>query len=74
MVFDEKIILECPNCHWIFEAKAPDKSHWSATLEVPQENKVAGDVIKQNHFCRNPECQKNFIIYWFDSTIYMDRL
>jgi rubredoxin len=74
MVTVDKIRLECPNCHWIFEVKIPDKRHPVASLEKPQKGKTVGDIIEENLVCRNPKCKKPFTIYWFEPIEFFRRI
>jgi len=66
VVSADKVTLECPNCHWLFEAKMTDKRHSVASLVEPQKGKVMGDIIEENRVCRNPKCKRAFTIYWFE--------
>ncbi|MCJ7763348.1 hypothetical protein MUP38_07855 [Candidatus Bathyarchaeota archaeon] len=74
MVAADKVTLECPNCNWIFEAKRLDSRYPVASLEKPQKSKVAGDIIEENHVCRNQKCKKSFTVYWFEPLQFSDRL
>jgi hypothetical protein len=74
MVSANKVTLECPNCHWVFEATITDKYHTFASVEEPQKGKITGDAITENRFCRNPKCQKPFTLYWFDLKMHIDRM
>jgi hypothetical protein len=67
-----KAALECPSCHWMFEAEAPDSLHPCASLEKPAVG-VEGDVVSKKHVCRNPRCKKQFTIYWFEAKLYLTR-
>ena len=74
MVSADQVTLECPSCHWVFEAKVPDKRHSVASLEEPQKNKIIGDIIEENRVCRNPKCKKSFTIYWFEHLQFIHRI
>lgn len=74
MVAVDEVTLECPNCHWIFKAKGPDRRHSVASLEEPQKSKVAGDVLEENHVCRNPKCKEAFTVYWFEPVHFLRRI
>lgn len=74
MVPANKVTLECPNCHWVFEAAITDKHHSFASVEKPPKDKITGDVITENLVCRNPKCQKQFTIYWFDLKMHIHRV
>jgi hypothetical protein len=71
---NEKVTLECPNCHWVFEATMVDKHHSFASVKEPQKDKITGDVTVENRVCRNPKCQKPFTLYWFDLKMHIDRM
>ena len=73
-MFPNRVKLECPFCYWIFEATIPDKRHSTASLEEPQRNGVVGDIIEENHVCRNPKCRKPFIVYWFEPLEFLHRI
>jgi hypothetical protein len=73
-VITYSVSLECPKCHWIFDAASPDKCHMFASVEAPQKNEVTSDIILESHVCRNPKCQKIFSIYWFDSKMHIKRI
>jgi hypothetical protein len=62
-----KVVLECPRCHWMFEAERPDGLH-STSFEKPQKRIVEGNVVEQKYVCRNPKCKNAFIVYWFEPT------
>jgi hypothetical protein len=70
----DKVTIECPNCHWILEAIRPDKRHSVASLEKPQKSKVVGDIVEENHVCRNPKCKKSFTVYWFEPLHFFHRM
>ena len=74
MVSADKVTLECPNCHWVFEAKMPDKRHSVASLEKPQKSKVIGDIVEESRVCRNPKCKRSFTIYWFEPLQFFHRM
>ena len=59
----DDVVLECPQCHWIFKVKNPDISLSTASVSKPQENHIDGKVIEIAHICRNPKCKKQFSIY-----------
>ena len=65
-----KVVLECPRCHWIFEAERPDGLHPTSSFEKPQKSSVKSDVIDKNHVCRNPKCKNAFTIYWFETDFF----
>lgn len=69
-----RIILECPSCHWMFEAEPPDKKHSAYSFQKPQEGRFIGDLITQNRICRNPKCKKTITIYWFAPLDFFNRL
>jgi hypothetical protein len=62
---DRKVVLECPRCCWIFEAKKPDSRHPNCTFSKPEAGKVHDDVIEEPRVCRNPKCKKQFTLYWY---------
>jgi hypothetical protein len=59
-----KIVLECPRCHWMFEAERPDGLH-STSFEKPKKCIVQGNLVDQKYVCRNTKCKNAFIVYWF---------
>ena len=74
MISADKVTLECPNCHWVFEAGIPDKRHSVASLEESQKSKVIGDIVEESRVCRNPKCKKSFTIYWFEPLQFFPRM
>jgi len=70
----DKVSLECPNCHWVFEVTITDKHHSFASLEEPKKDKITGNVTLENRVCRNPKCGKPFALYWFDLKMHIDRV
>jgi hypothetical protein len=73
-VVQSKLVLECPYCHWIFEANPPDKVRSAFSFEKPLKGSFYGEVIEQSHVCRNPKCRKSFTIYWYSPLNYFDRM
>ena len=74
MISADKVTLECHNCHWVFEAPMPDKRQSVASREKPQKSKVTGDIVEENHVCRNPKCKKSFTVYWFEPLQFFHRM
>jgi hypothetical protein len=46
-----KLILECPYCHWTFEANPPDNVHSAYSFEKPLKGSFYGEVIEQKFVC-----------------------
>jgi len=69
-----KLALECPNCHWIFEAAPPDNIHSAYSFEKPLKGSFYGEVLEQNLVCRNPKCKKPVTIYWYAPLNYFNRI
>lgn len=65
-----KVVLECPKCHWMFEAERPDGLRLTSSFEKPEKGSVEGDVIEQNYVCRNPKCKNAFTVYWFGTDFF----
>ncbi len=57
-----KVVLECPRCCWIFEAKSPDRHNLACHFSKPEAAGAA--VIEEPRVCRNPKCKKHFSLYW----------
>jgi len=74
MVVTGIVRLECPSCHWMFKAAPPDNQHTFASTKEPAKNKINSDTIKKDQHCRNPKCQKQFSVYWYDSKMHLDRV
>ena len=70
----DKAALECPACHWVFEAERPDSRYPVASLEKPRKGDIIGDIKEENYVCRNPRCKKAFTVYWFEPLRFFDRL
>jgi Zn-finger protein len=62
-----KIVLECPQCHWIFEVKSPNILLSTASVSKPQGDRMEEKVVEVVHICRNPKCKKKFSIYGLPS-------
>ena len=74
MVVAGIVRLKCPSCQWTFEAAPPDNQHSFASTKEPAINRINGDAIKKDQRCRNPKCQKQFSVYWFDFKMHLDRV
>jgi len=62
---NNRVVLECPRCCWIFEPKKPNRQHTNCSFNKPQTNKTNDTVIEEPRVCRNPKCKKQFTIYWY---------
>jgi hypothetical protein len=69
-----KIVLECPFCNQIFETVSPDKIHTAYSMKKPIASIYHGNVLKRKHRCRNPECRKSTMIYWYAPLDYFNRI
>ena len=69
-----KIRFECPYCNWILRQKKPDDQHPFPSTIKPYENIASGNILIQNHNCRNPRCQKSFSVFWFKSQDFYNRI
>jgi hypothetical protein len=69
-----KVVLECPRCHWVFEAQRPDGAHPASSFEKPTEQSVEGNIMQNQHICRNPRCKKAFAVYWFEPIDFFNRI
>ena len=69
-----KLALECPYCHWVFEAKPPDELHFAFSFERPLRGSFYGKIIEKNLVCQNPNCKRNMTIYWYAPLDYFDRI
>jgi hypothetical protein len=68
-----KATLSCPNCKRKFQVTRPDSSHPLHSLEKPQEITVEGDVIEEDYYCKNPECNAKTRVYWYETKLFLDR-
>jgi hypothetical protein len=57
-VSNDKVVLECPQCYWIFEVKGPIFCFQLLSMSKPQDSRIEGKVIEVAHICRNPKCKK----------------
>jgi hypothetical protein len=69
-----KVAFECPSCHWIVRSEVPDGKHPFPSVVKPGEGSFVGDVLVQNFVCRNPRCKEHFVVYWFESKDYFNRI
>jgi len=69
-----KIVLECPFCNQIFEAKSPDKLHTAYSLKKPLASIFHGVVLTKSSRCENPRCRKRITIYWYAPLDYFNRI
>ena len=69
-----KIKLECPRCHWIFEVTPPDSKQLVCSLEKPQKDKILKDVKEINRVCRNQKCKELITIYSYTPIDYFSRV
>ena len=69
-----RLVLECPYCHWFFNATPPDRVHSAYSFEKPLVGSFNGKVIEQNLVCRNPKCKKQITIYWYAPRDYFNRI
>jgi hypothetical protein len=68
-----KVALRCPNCKRRLEVTRPDSSHPLFSLEKPRESDVEGDVIEQVYGCKNPDCNTETTVYWYEAKLFLDR-
>ena len=69
-----KIKLECPRCHWIFEVTPPDGEHLACSLEKPARSRILNEIIEVNLVCRNPRCKEPITVYSYMPIDFFNRL
>jgi hypothetical protein len=67
-------VLECPFCYEILEVEPPDKLHTAFSSAKPIPKSYHADVIKKNHKCQNPNCQKLITVLWYAPLEYFNRM
>ena len=69
-----KLVLACPYCHWVFEAKSPDDMHTACSFSKSVFQGFHGKLIERNLVCQNPKCNKRLRIYWYATVNYFSRI
>jgi hypothetical protein len=67
-----KEVLLCPNCKSRLEATRPDSAHPLYSLDKPPKNEVDGGVIEQVYSCKNPRCNAQVTVYWYETKLSLD--
>jgi len=62
---ETQLVLRCPYCQCVLEAKPPDSWHFEYSFEEPYVKSMHGEVKKREVVCDNPECGKTFVVYWY---------
>jgi len=80
VVFDEGdimsnriVVMRCPHCNSPFEATRLDSSHSCYSLDKPMKRKAEKAIIKV-YACKNPKCKAKITVYWYDQTLFLNRL
>jgi hypothetical protein len=69
-----RVPFECPLCHWIMRSEKPDDKHPIPSVAKSRTSGVNGDVVIQNHVCRNPRCRVSFVVCWSDPKDFYKRI
>ena len=71
-----QLVLECPYCSTTFVPEPPKGDRWHSefSLEKPMLSSSYGDVLEQKTVCRNPECKKTLLVYWYAPMEYFNRM
>jgi hypothetical protein len=66
--------IECPFCYEILEIEPPDKLHTAFSLAKPMPESYHGKIVKKNHKCQKPDCDKPITVYWYAPMEYFARI
>ena len=64
-----RVALNCPNCKRKLAVTRPDTLHPLWSLKKPRLDDVKGDIVTQVHTCKNPDCNTDVIVYWYEAKI-----
>jgi hypothetical protein len=67
-------VLECPFCYRPFKVEPPDRLHTAFSSEKPIRNSYHGEVFKRRVKCKNPECRKSIMVFWYAPLEYFNRI
>ena len=68
-----RVALHCPLCKRKLEVTRPDSRHPLCSLEKPREDEFEGNVVTQDYTCKNPDCNSNIPVYWYETKMLLDR-
>ena len=73
---ESQFVLKCPYCNSIFVPEPPEGDRWHSefSLEKPLLSSFYGEVIEQKIMCKNSQCKKPLIIYWYAPMEYFNRM
>jgi rubredoxin len=69
-----KISFECPTCHWILKCEKPDNKHPIPSVKKPERIDIKSNILIKKHICRNPRCQKEINVFWFEPKDFYTRI
>lgn len=64
-----RVALICPNCKCKLAVTRPDALHPLWSLEKPRLDDVEGNVVTQVYTCKNPDCNTDVTVYWYEAKI-----
>ncbi len=68
------VAFECPFCNQALEVQPPDKLHSAYSFDKPAYKSYHGKVIEKKLLCQNPNCNEQFIVYWYAPYDYFNRV
>jgi hypothetical protein len=71
---ESQLVFRCPYCDEPFEATPPDRLHTAFSFEEPLMASFHDEVKRQTIICKNPECKKPIVIYWYAPMEYFARI
>lgn len=71
---ESRFLLKCPYCKEEFEISSPDQWHTTHSYEEPRMNETHGEVKNQEVLCKNKNCTKKIIIYWYAPMEYYNSM
>ena len=67
------VVIRCPHCNSPFKATRLDSSHPCYSFDKPTKSEAEKAVVKV-YVCKNPKCKAKITVYWYDQTLFLDRL
>lgn len=65
--------FSCMYCGTQFQVSPPDDNHPTASLDKPNEAEVQGTIKEMSYDCKNKDCLKPTILYWYRQKMSIGR-